>query len=364
MKKTERLNQLLTLVACFLLVASLAIVSQSKLFGKDLVADSPKKSAPIDNDTLRTLADGSVVVNTSGLASDVRGFAGKVPLEITIKDNKVKDIKALDNAESQEFFNRASTLFDSWRGKSVDEARNLKVDAVSGATFSSRAIIGNVQRGLDYVSQQSGHGQDGGVLGSFDCSVKNIAGLAVVLLAAILPLFVKSKKYHIVQLLLNVVVLGFWCGACLSYASLLGVVANGVDVVAMVIFVVMLVSAFISPLLGRKSHYCTHVCPYGSAQQLAGMCVKYKVKIGPVALRRLGIFRQVLWALLMLCLWGGVWSEWIGCEPFAAFVFRSSSWAAIVIAVVFIGLSFVVTRPYCRFVCPMGTLLKISESSK
>ncbi|WP_448908627.1 FMN-binding protein [Hoylesella shahii] len=28
----------------------------------------------------------------------------------------------------------------------------LKVDGVSGATFSSKAIIGNVQRGVQYVA--------------------------------------------------------------------------------------------------------------------------------------------------------------------------------------------------------------------
>jgi polyferredoxin len=35
-----------------------------------------------------------------------------------------------------------------------------------------------------------------------------------------------------------------------------------------------------------------------------------------------------------------------------------------VLAVAFVLLSIVVPRPYCRFVCPTGTLMKTAEMSK
>ena len=75
------------------------------------------------------------------------------------------------------------------------------------------------------------------------------------------------------------------------------------------------------------------------------------------------MFRQLLWAVLMLCLWTGVWFNWIDYEPFSAFVFQSASWVVIVIAVVFVALSTVIARPYCRFVCPTGSLFKYSQQS-
>lgn len=74
--------------------------------------------------------------------------------------------------------------------------------------------------------------------------------------------------------------------------------------------------------------------------------------------------RKLLWAVLMLCLWTGIWFDWIDYEPFSTFVFSSASWVVIVLAVVFVLLSTVVARPYCRFVCPTGTLLKASQSLK
>ena len=189
-------------------------------------------------------------------------------------------------------------------------------------------------------------------------------GIVVVLMAAILPLFIKNRTYRICQMALNVVVLGFWCGTFLSYASLMGYAAHGMDAVAVVIPVIMLITAFIYPLLGKKSYYCTNVCPFGSLQQVAATCVKHKMKIKPSVLRALNRFRQVLWVALMLLIWGGVWSEWVDYEPFSAFIFQSASWVVMVIAATFVLLSTVVTRPYCRFVCPMGTLLKISQGGK
>lgn len=360
MKTTDKLQQVCSLLACLLLLSSLAIVKQGEWMGYEL---GPKAGTEelAANDTLRTLADGSVVINTSALASDISGYAGKVPLEITIKDDRVVRVDALDNAETKDFFDKASVLLDRWNGMTIEEAEKAHVDAVSGATFSSKAIIGNVQRGLQYAK---GRQAQSSVLDAFDGSAKNIIALIVVLMAAILPLFIKNKTYHLCQLVLNVVVLGFWCGAFLSYSSLMGYVSHGMNVLALAVPFVMLLTAFVYPLFGKKSYYCTHVCPFGSLQQVAGKCVGYKVRMSPKTVRRLDLFRQVLWAALMLCIWGGVWSDWTDYEPFSAFIFRSASWIVIALASAFVLLSLIVTRPYCRFVCPMGTLFRLGQNSK
>ena len=357
MKTTSKLQQVCSLLVCLMLLSSLAIVKYGEWMGHEL---KPKveTAKSVENDTVRTLADGSMVINTTSLGADIQGYAGKVPLEITVKDGKVMNVKALDNAETPDFFELASALLSKWNGKTIDEALATKVDAVSGATFSSKAIIENVQRGLQYAQSQQTETSVSG-LGAFDASAKNIIGLIVVLMAAILPLFVKNRKYHLCQLMLNIVVLGFWCGAFLSYTSLLGYIAHGINVLAVIIPVVMLLTAFIYPLFGKKAYYCTHVCPFGSLQQVAGKCVKYKVRMSPRTLRRLDLFRQILWAVLMLCIWSGVWADWSDYEPFSAFIFQSASWVVIALAAIFVLLSLVVTRPYCRFVCPVGSLLKV-----
>lgn len=98
------------------------------------------------------LEDGSVRLNTTELAKDLIGYGGTVPLEINLEDGKVKNIKALPNSNTPDFFQEASAILTKWNGHTMEEVTKLKVDGVSGATFSSKAIIGNVQRGLQYVA--------------------------------------------------------------------------------------------------------------------------------------------------------------------------------------------------------------------
>ena len=358
----DKVTQVLSLVACFLMIAAASVMRDGKVLGHELVGQSLEESVQMEqNDTVRVESDGTLVVNTSGLCRDVVGYAGNVPLEVKIKDGKIVNVVALENNETPDFFEAASAILDSWNGKALSEASSLEVDVVSGATFSSKAIISNVRSAVNYVEQNE---KEESLFADFDSSPKAIIGLFVVLLAAVVPLFVKNKTYRLVQLILNVLVLGFWCGTFLSYTSFLAYCSNGMNVVMLVVPLVMLITAFVYPLFGKKSYYCTNVCPFGSMQELTGRCVSYKVKISPATIKRLDTFRQYLWAALMLCLWTGVWFGWIDYEPFSAFIVQSASWIVIAVAVSFIVLSAVVNRPYCRFVCPTGTLLKLSQSNK
>ena len=47
-------------------------------------------------------------------------------------------------------------LLGKWNGKSVKQARKMEPDCATGATFSSKAVIKNVQTGLDYYRENGG----------------------------------------------------------------------------------------------------------------------------------------------------------------------------------------------------------------
>ena len=210
-----KLQQLLCLATCVLMVVAVSIRRDGKVAGREL---GQQKEVSSKAETMMVLDDGSVRLNTTELGKDIVGYGGIVPLEITLQDGRVKSIKALANSETPSFFKEASALLTKWNGKSIEDAQKMKVDAVSGATFSSKAIIGNVQRGLLYAARNP---VKTSVWAEFDFSAKTIAGLIVVLLAAIVPLFMKDRRYRIGQQILNVIVLGFWCGSFLNYTSII-----------------------------------------------------------------------------------------------------------------------------------------------
>lgn len=355
----KKLEQILILITCLLVMMAAAIQRDGKVMGHDLTANSGNKDTVKTTvaDTMRTLADGTVVINTTEIAKDVSGYGGPVPLEIYIKDGKVKEVKALRNSESPDFFNHAKALLIRWNGKTIEEAQQMKVDGVSGATFSSRGIIGNMRAGLQYASKNAA---EPSVFDKLDLSAKTVIGLIVVLMGAVIPLSFKNRKYRIVQLSLNVLVLGLWCGTFLSWSLFVGYISSGINLWISLIPIVMLITAFVYPLFGKKQYYCTDICPFGSLQELAGKANKHhKWKLGNKAVKNLTRFRQLLFAVLMVLMLGGIWSAWTDYELFTAFIFQSASVVVIVLAIVFVLLSVFVPRPYCRFVCPTGTLFKM-----
>lgn len=371
--------RLLSLVVVVLILAAAAILRDGRILGHDLREAHEAKA--LKNDTLEVTPDGAFVVNTKPLAKDVQGYGGPVPLKIHIKDGRVAAVEAEPNAESPDFFNRAKELLNHWQNKSVDEALAEEVDAVSGATFSSKAIIANMQRGLAYAKQHGQWGEDGSVgaadtsashivgseggsVGAHGTSIPSIVALIAVLLGAVVPLFYNNRRLHLVQLAVNVVVLGLWTGTFVSYTLFLRIFAGGVSVSAIGALaapLLMLIVALIYPLAGRSGHYCANICPFGSAQELAGKFSRRKLRITPRVLKLLSVLRNLLWGVLMALLLTGTCTAWIDYELFTAFLYSSASVWVIVLAALFLVLSVWVPRPYCRFVCPTGALIKSVE---
>ncbi len=90
------------------------------------------------------------IVNTTSITKKIHGYAGATPLNIYIANNKIIKIESLPNQESPQFFERAKTLLDKFVGKNVTEVSSMQVDAVSGATYSSQALIKTVKGGVKY----------------------------------------------------------------------------------------------------------------------------------------------------------------------------------------------------------------------
>ncbi|MBR1712644.1 MAG: FMN-binding protein [Alloprevotella sp.] len=90
------------------------------------------------------------VVASAPFAADVKGFNGPTPVFVHIdKTRKVRKIIALPSQDTPDFFNTAVTVLGKWEGKPAKNAAAQQVDAVSGATYSSRGLIRNVRAALD-----------------------------------------------------------------------------------------------------------------------------------------------------------------------------------------------------------------------
>lgn len=98
----------------------------------------------------------TLVINTTDLCKDVIGYDGPTPLVIKVVNGVVASVEALPNTESPSYFDRVikGGLLKAVVGKKVDEAAKMQLDAVSGATYSSEAVIENLRAGLQKAARK------------------------------------------------------------------------------------------------------------------------------------------------------------------------------------------------------------------
>ena len=378
-KLIEKISNIVLLLLLFMA----AVSYNGKLFGKKLeniigTEEESIKILPPDAGQLKLLGlsdavlddesfgtwsvnrdnAGEYIINTSAFSEGIYGFAGPVPMYIYLdSDRKVKGILLQENSETPDFIEsvKDNGIISQWIGKSSSDISSFKPDALSGATITSNAINNSIKQSL---SASGGTSINRGVMDVFD--IKSIVALLVIVFGLLLSFKSRAnKKLRTIQLILNTAVLGLWCGKFISLKVMLSWTSNGVNVIAGMVLVIMLLLSVVLPIFfNKKSFYCNWICPFGSAQELAGKLNKNKVRIGNKTMNVLKHSREVITLGVFLLLWLGIATDIIDYEPFSAFIFQHASFAVILIALLSLLASVFTPRPWCRFACPTGQVLK------
>ncbi|WP_455253459.1 FMN-binding protein [Prevotella melaninogenica] len=94
-------------------------------------------------------ADGTYVVNTTSLCSNVKGFKGATPVEVYIKNNKVIKVEALPNREGPKFYDKVKQglfpkfVFSLFHKSATKDSANPPLTNVLTDSISQ---IGRIQR--------------------------------------------------------------------------------------------------------------------------------------------------------------------------------------------------------------------------
>ncbi len=121
-----------------------------------LVAGTASLDARTKKKTTAKKANTTQVIFTGDIANKVIGYNGTTPLNITIKNGVIENIEVLPNQESPGYLKRAKDkVLPQYIGKTVAEAKKLDADIATGATYTSKAIIKNIQMGLDQAKSSS-----------------------------------------------------------------------------------------------------------------------------------------------------------------------------------------------------------------
>ena len=121
-----------------------------------LVASTASLDARTKKSTKAKKTTSTQVIYTGDIAQKVIGYNGTTPLNITVKNGVIENIEVLENQESPSYLKRATAkVLPQYIGKTVAEAKKLKPDIATGATYTSEALIKNIQMGLDKAKSTS-----------------------------------------------------------------------------------------------------------------------------------------------------------------------------------------------------------------
>jgi len=83
-------------------------------------------------------------LNDGTFTGTALGFGGNIEVELVVENRQIKDIKVLSHTETTGYYEE---VFRSL-SRDIIERQNLSVDAISGATTTSRGFLNAVRRGI------------------------------------------------------------------------------------------------------------------------------------------------------------------------------------------------------------------------
>jgi uncharacterized protein with FMN-binding domain len=308
---------------------------------------------------------GSVVgYATSGTEA---GYSGPITVAVGLTpDGRLRSLAILEYRDTPDLMTRVQRLLRSLLGKPHSDAFEVgrDVDAISGATFSSRGLVHASMGAAQAIAER-------GMPRARAREPIAFGGPEVALVALLVVSAVGRNRPRLGGKTRKALRAGTLLGSLVT----IGFLYNRPWVIA---FPIRLASGDFPPwrshfywylLFGwlllafsrsGKNPYCPWVCPFGAAQDVVGLLGGARHRRMPSALLFVWIKRGLLWLAVLL----GLLYRSPGAASFevfaACFRLRGTSFQlAILVFTVLVGIF--VSRPFCNWVCPVDTTEQVAR---
>ena len=179
---------------------------------------------------------------------------------------------------------------------------------------------------------------------------------ALIFVLAVLFYFLKWKHLRQPLLFISALFFGFFLGGVPNPINgIFEVLANHQVIINIVL---ILLPVGISLVWGR--FYCGWICPLGAVQEFLNPAPERRSLPQPLD-RVLKYLKYFVLIVIGYVTWHSTHNGWQSFDPSQTLFTFSGSLTAIIILVVFILTSILVSRPFCKYLCPLGALLALTS---
>ena len=304
------------------------------------------------------------VVSSADLATDVRGYAGAVPVLVGIApDGTITGVALLPNHETPSYAARIEQggFLRQFTGKKAADPLLLEedIDGVTRATVTAAAVADGVRISARAAARDI-HGLDVPAEPPRRAPIPllGVGAVALTILLALASLLITAPPMRWTALATSLAVLGFWQGTWLSAVSLANALLWRWPSPAHLPWYLLFGVAIVLAVFWRNV-YCARLCPFGALQELLHAMVPWRLAAAPDEdLRARNLRLAFLWLATVAVFVFGI-AEAADYEPFStAFDFQGGRprWALLGAVLL---LALVRHRPWCRYFCPTGTCLQL-----
>ncbi|MBD1262058.1 FMN-binding protein [Maribacter polysiphoniae] len=291
------------------------------------------------------------------------GYGGPLQMAVAV-DNKGKifDLAVINSKETPSYLDKVlkTDFIEGLLGKNYDDEYSIgnEVDAVSSATYSSRAIVEATKKGNRFVAAKVlGYEIPKDETPALRFGVQEI----VLLLLFAVGYFAHKNTFKYKKMarwgtmLIGLFVIGFYYNQPFTLSMfnqlLLGYFP---PLYSQLYWYLLLGGVFLVFTVDNKNPYCSWFCPFGAAQECMGV-------IGGAKHRPIGKFKIVLkWTLRILVLLAIVIALLLrnpgvtSYEVFGTlFKLTGSNFQFAILGIVLVS-SLFIKRPWCNYLCPLG----------
>jgi NosR/NirI family transcriptional regulator, nitrous oxide reductase regulator len=343
--------------------------------GSRVTTRTARPAGSAKNVTYQEVREGSrlkgYIFRSEDLTGTVYGYGGAMStIMFTKPDGTLIDFRLTRSHETPRYMTRIREWIERLKGKTMFDADPIAgVNTVTGATYSTRAILTLLRNsGRQFAASVLVQGQPAPAA-SLPWTRRinwGIVAWSMAIPLALAAIYHGRRWSRILVLAYTAAVSGFWLNRQFStdqvvrLLDLESVLSGSLATLLLLLGIPVLIL-----LVGNI--YCGYLCPFGAVQELLGLVLptRWKARLSrPV----MGVARYLKYAVLFVLIaavFGAGDKRLMEMDPLSAF-FSREFWsgqpalsAGLVIAGVVLGAGLIVTRLWCRYLCPTGAFLSL-----